>query len=404
MADRHGPRAGAFRALLRKEVLHGWRDRSVLLLVFVVPLLLAGITSLAFGRLADGGKATIGVVDHDGGTAATLLVHRILPGLKLDGTGLVDTKLYMSDAEAEKDTRGGRLAAAIVIPSRFGSGIRAGKPPALRLLTGGDTSIGAPVAESVLRGFSAQTGAIGLALRTATSGPGAHPLDRKLAQGASGLTSPVTIGVERAGPHTLTPAAYFAPSMLVLALFFCGQIAARGLVAERARGTLARIVASAVPVWWLPAARYLVALAVGMLSGGVLLGVFAAFGVSFGDPLVLAVLVLVAAAAMIGVSSLVVLLARTEQQAGSLGTTVAFLLAVVGGTFVPPSRTPPVLEHLALVTPNGWAARAFADLSLAPARPWAAVGPALLVLAGIALASALVTAGLARRTVRHTGA
>jgi len=399
--DRVAP--GVLRAVLGKELLHGWRDRSVLILVFVVPLLLAGITTLAFGRLAGGDAVAVGVVDHDGGTAAQTLVYQVLPGLEVGGTALVTTRLYSGDDVARAAVRKGTLAAAIVIPRGLGAGIRSGHPPAFTLITGDDTSLGVPVAEAVLRGFSAQIGAIGLAITVATTGPGAAAATQTLMLDATRLRDPVAVDDEFAGPRALRPAGYFAPSMVVIALFFCGQIAARGLVAERRRRTLARLVLCGVPPWRIVAAKYAAAFIVGGLSAAVVLGVFAAAGTAFGDPLVLVVLVLAATAAMIGVSSLVVLVARTEEQAGSLGTTVAFVLAIVGGNFVPLSRTPRLLADLALATPNGWADRAFADLSVAQGGAWSAVAPALVALAGFALAAGAPALLLSRRTVRNSG-
>ncbi|MGW4947551.1 ABC transporter permease [Actinoplanes sp. NPDC004185] len=400
MADARTSRRTVWGAVLHKELLQSWRDRSVLILVFAVPLILAGITSVAFGRLAAGDPVTVGVVDHDGGTAAQTLVYQVLPGLAVGGGALVETRLYPGDEPARKATRDGDLAATIIIPSGFGVGLTAGRPPALRLLTGADNSLGAPVAEAVLRGFSAQTGGIMLAIATATDGPGGVTASQQVMLDASALRGPVGIGVEQAGTRTLEPAAYFAPSMLVLALFFCGQIVARGLVAERVRRTLARIAQSAVPMWQVLAAKYLVALGTGLLSAVVLLATFTAFGTSFGPVLPLATVVLVVATAMIAVSTLVVLIARTEQQAASLGLTVAFVLAVAGGNFIPPARTSPLLETVALATPNGWAARAFADLSVAGADPWAAVATPLAVLAGFTVVVAIVVGAQSRRLVR----
>jgi ABC-2 type transport system permease protein len=393
-----------FSAVLGKELRHAWRDRSVLVLVFLAPLLLAGITTVAFGRLSGPGAVTIGVVDHDGGTAAQTLVYKVLPGLRVGGGALVDTRTYTHDAEVENGTRNGSLSAAIVIPAHFGTGVAAGHPPALRLLTGTDSSLGGPVAEAVLRGFTSQIAAVALAVQVTTTGPGARAGDRTLLIQASELRPPVDIQIQQASTTTLTPAGYFAPSMLMLALFLAGQIAARGLVAERARRTLARIAQAAVPMWRVLLAKYLAALLVGLLSGAVLLGVFVAAGTSFGSPWAAAALLVLSAAAMVGVAGLVVLVARTEQQAGSVGIAVVFLLAILGGNFVPPARTSPVLEWIALATPNGWATRAFADLTVAGDHPWTAVGPALLVLAGWALVTGTATAALAGRIVRRAHA
>jgi ABC-2 type transport system permease protein len=390
--------------VLAKELRQGWRDRSVLLLVFLVPLLLAGVTTLAFGDLGQGETVTVGVVDHDGGSAAQILVYHVLPGLEVGGTALVDTELLTTDAAARAMTGDGKLAAAIVIPHGFGVSINTGRPLPLTLYTGSDTAVGVPVAQAVLGGYASQVGAIGLALHVTSTGPGGRTITQRVMENVSRLAPPVSLDDTYAASAALRPAGYFAPSMLVLALLFCGQISARGLVGERRRRTLTRIAMAGVPLRRVLAGKYLGALLTGLLAAAVNTPSSTAAGTSFGNPAALFVLVLAAAAAMIGVTSLVALAARTEGEAVALGTTVAFVLAIAGGNFVPLSRTPPVLADLALATPNGWATRAFADLSTAQGSAWSAVGPAVGVLACFALLAAvpaLLPPRLLERRIAH---
>ena len=72
---------------------------------------------------------------------------------------------------------------------------------------------------------------------------------------------------------------------------------------------------------------------------------------------------------------------------------MTFVLALLGGNFVGPGAAPELLRQLSLLTPNGWALRAFTDLST-DAASLADVAPAIAVLAAIAAVTAGV--GLAR--------
>jgi ABC-2 type transport system permease protein len=79
------------------------------------------------------------------------------------------------------------------------------------------------------------------------------------------------------------------------------------------------------------------------------------------------------------------------------------VLAILGGNFVPLSRTPELLDKIALSTPNGWAVRAFADLSVASGDPLRTVAPALVALLGFAVLAGAPVALLANRIVRSAG-
>jgi ABC-2 type transport system permease protein len=393
------------RVILGKELLQSWRDRSVLILVFLMPLALAGITTLAFGPLDRSGAARIGVVDGDGGPAARILVDDVLPKLTAaSGAALIKIKTYSSVSEARSATKDGTVAATVVIPAGFSDRVRRARPSQLTLLTGGSSDgIGAPVATSVLQGFAAQVGTNALSVRLATTGPGAVEATGRIISAANAERSPVVIKDTLSGTGTVSAISFFAPSMVVLALFFCGQVVARGLVAERRTRTLARIVLTGAKPWRILFAKYVTAFGMGVLSAAIVLGIFAAFGARFGSVWVLVLLVLATAAAMISASSLAVLLARTEEQATTFGTVIAFVLAILGGNFVPLSQTHGALATLALFTPNGWAVRGFADLSVASARPLHTVLTQLLVLVGFAVAAGAPALLLSRRVVRSAG-
>jgi ABC-2 type transport system permease protein len=257
-----------------------------------------------------------------------------------------------------------------------------------------------PVATSVLQGFAAQVRTNQLSIRVASTGPGAVAATARIVTAANAQRSPVVIKDALSGTGTVTAISFFAPSMVVLALFFCGQIVARGLVAERRTRTLARIVLTGAKPWRVLAAKYVMALATGLVSAAVVLGLFAGVGARFGSPWALALLVLFAAVAMISAASLAVLLAKTEEQATTFGTVIAFVLAIIGGNFVPLSQTHGLLAPLALITPNGWAVRGFADLSVATGDPLRTIGWNLVALAGFAVLAGAPALVLSRRVLR----
>jgi ABC-2 type transport system permease protein len=396
-------RAPATRAALWKEVLHSWRDRSLVLLVFVGPLVLAIITTLAFQRISTGNADDIGIVTSDNGGITTSLVGRVMPSVTIGRTAIVRPVPVASYAKAVQETAAGDLAAAIVIPAGFTAEITAGKDPSITLITGTDNAVGVPVAENIVQSFVSQVVANRLGVQLAVTGPHATRLTPALLGEALKFQPAVKIVTTDAGSATVNPASYFGPSMLMLALFFCGQIAARALVSERRRGTLARLVMTGVPVRKVIVAKYVTAFVVAAAAAAVLLGTLALFGASFGNPGAMIVLTGLTGAAMIGVSSLIVMVARTEEQAAGLSTVAVFVLALLGGNFVPFSHTPPLLQKLSLLTPNGWALRGFAYLSLSPSNPFSAIAPQLVALACFALVAGVPAVVITRRMAwRHS--
>jgi ABC-2 type transport system permease protein len=397
-------RAHPIATIVGKDFRQMWRDRSAVVLIFVMPLVLAGITTLAFGPLDRGTSVKIGVVNLDHGAAARVLITQVLPGLQgSQRTPLVALTSYPTAAQAESATENGKEAASIVVPAGFSAAVQANQPSRLQLLTGDPDGIGVPVATAVLTGFAAQTGSNELSIVTATTGPGAATRTTSLVTAATAQRSPVVIATNSSGIGTLSAASYFAPSMLVLALFFCGVVLARGLVAERRSRTMARILLAGTKPSMVLLAKFLVALGVGLLSAAVVLGAFAAAGVRLGNWPALCLLVLLAAVAMISTASLAVLVSRNEEQAGTIGTVTVFVLAILGGNFVPLSQSGGPLSTLSLFTPNGWAVHGFANLAVATSDPIRAILPQLLALVAFALITGLPTVLLARRSVEAAG-
>jgi ABC-2 type transport system permease protein len=111
-----------------------------------------------------------------------------------------------------------------------------------------------------------------------------------------------------------------------------------------------------------------------------------------------ALLVLAAVFAALGILFVLAAFANTAEQAGNLQSIVAFLLAMLGGAFFPIAQAGGWLENLSLLTPHAWFLRGLGDLAAG-----GTVGDALAPAGYIALFG-LVTLGLgligARRVVR----
>ena len=86
------------------------------------------------------------------------------------------------------------------------------------------------------------------------------------------------------------------------------------------------------------------------------------FGASWGNPLGVAVLVIAAVLAAMGIMAVIATVAKTPEQAGNWQSVVAVILGLLGGTFFPVSHAPGVLRTLTLLTPQAWFLRGLGDL------------------------------------------
>ena len=114
---------------------------------------------------------------------------------------------------------------------------------------------------------------------------------------------------------------------------------------------------------------------------------------NFGQPVLVAALVLAAIVAVGGISTLVATFARTPQQAGGLNAIVAISMAAIGGVFIPLSQAPAALVTISQVTPHNWFLRGI-DTLADPTAGIADLVPSLAVL--VTMGVVLGGAGLLR--------
>jgi ABC-2 type transport system permease protein len=363
------------------------RNRSFVSQAVVGPIVLAAIISLAFGggSLVD---TTIGVVDADGSDASRGLVS----GLEQASSDELRFETVDSVGAARPRVADDDLGAAIVVPAGFAASLASADPASLEVLTSSDDPISADVARSVAATVADRADAARLAV--ATSGVlGTPPPD---ADALAAIDLPVAVDVTGTGGD-VSPAAYFGPAMGLLFLFLSVGVMARDLLVEERTRLIDRLRAGPVGDGAILVGKGVSVLAIGVSSLLVIWAVTSrALGADWGDPLGVLVLIVAAALAVAGIAGLIAAVARTEQQADTLATTLAFVFALVGGAFIPPGLMPAALRALSLFTPTGAALHGFAELS-AGEGTLVDVVPYVLALLGWAVGAGLVAARLLPR-------
>jgi ABC-2 type transport system permease protein len=345
-----------------KDLRQRLRDRSALVIAFIAPFVLASIIGLAFGGDA-AFRATYAVADADRGPVAAGFTDGILasPGLR----DLITVReVDPSDARALVDR--GEVDAAFVLPAGFSAAVQAGRPATVTVVEAGDNPIAGQVARSLAEAYAAELTATQLAVATALDAAGQPVTEaeaRQLGERAAATRLPMRLVEGQVGGRTIEAANYFGPSMAIFFLFFTVSFGARSILAERQQGTLRRLLAAPAPPGGVLAGKALAAFILGTSSVLVMwLATTVVFGADWGDPVAVVALTVSSVLSAIGITALVVTLAKTDEQADGYSSLVVFTLALLGGNFVYLAQLPEVLQRASLLTPNGWALRGFVDL------------------------------------------
>jgi ABC-2 type transport system permease protein len=352
-----------------KDLRQRLRDRSALVIAFVAPLVLASIIGLAFGG-HDAFRATYAVADADRGPVAAGFTDGVLasPGLR----DLVAVR-RVGPGEARALVDRGEVDAAFLLPAGLSASVQQGRPATVTVVESGENPIAGQVARALADAYAAELAAAGR-------------LPARLVEGRSG------------GP-TIEAASYFGPSMAIFFLFFTVSFGARSILAERRQGTMRRLLASAAPPGGVLAGKALAAFTLGTASMLVLwLATTLVFGADWGDPLAVVALTVSSVLSAIGITALVVTLARTDEQAEGYSLLVVFTLALLGGNFIYLAQLPEPLQRAALLTPNGWALRGFVDL-VADGGGLATVARPVAVTLAVGLTTGALALHRARRMV-----
>jgi ABC-2 type transport system permease protein len=345
-----------------KDLRSRLRDRSALLIGIVVPLALAFIFNVIFsGVSGDSGVIGLGVVDADHGSASQAFTQQVLPAV--NRSGLITIRTETSTARARTLAANGTLDAVIVIPAGFSARVEAGQPASMQVIGNFDASIAAEVARSIAEAYAAELNRVRLSVATVLAGPGGSGSTQALAAQAAATATPVAVSDVSAQTKELDTKSFFAAGMAVFFLFFTVQFGVTSLLEERNEGTLARLLAAPISQASILGGKLLTSFLLGVISMAVLVvATTLLFGANWGNPLGVAVLIVAAIGAAMGIMSLIATVARNAEQAANWQSVAAVVLGLLGGTFFPVSQAPGVLSALTFAAPQAWFLRGLGDL------------------------------------------
>jgi len=298
-------------------------DRRLVVVATIVPVLLIFVT----GLLTGGTKVPIGVLNRGSGPADTRLLDLLA---RADG---VKVRMESSAGALNDDILRSRVVAGIEIPTDFG------KTPGLAV-----TFVGESDQTQAVQAHTAVVATLDLLAAEQEAGGGAAATDIALARVDAGSRPP------------MSPFSYVGPADLVLFAGITLFVMAGGLVESRRLGMLRRMLVAPVRAGAVVAGQVggLLVTAIGQAVGLLLIG-RVLFGVRWGDPLGVALMVLGLSLALASGSMLLGTLARSPEQAIAVAVVLSIAGGMLGGCLWPLSVVGPVVAAAGHATPQAWA-------------------------------------------------
>jgi ABC-type multidrug transport system permease subunit len=398
-----------------KDVKRQLHDPLAISIWLGIPVIVALLVFLAFGRTDTPPRAQLLITDLDKSTASQFLQSALARAPVMD----VET---VSLEEGRRRIEAGKGSAFLVLPQGFGDAVLQEKPLTLRLVTNPEQRILPGIVEETISilvdGTFYVQRVIGEPLREISIAPprGRNVLPdslvasfsvrmNQLGDRLSGILFPPVIKLEthveaNEQASSIGMGQLFFPSIVFMSLLFVAQGLSSDIWQEVTLGTLRRIRTTPQRITTFLGGKLVGAT---LFVAGVVLGALA-IGAVFFDlalariPLALAWITFVGTV-FIAVLMWVQMFASSQRTANISTTLVILPLLMVGGSFFPFEAMPAWLARIGKRTPNGWA------LEQLKAILWGQVEPGSLALAFVALAAVGLLAFLlgARRIDRGFG-
>ncbi len=359
-------------AIVLKDARHQAASVFGLFMMILAPLLVTGLMYFAFGGLAGGGapdftptRLVVADLDEPSPGGAAALGGVIVEHL---GEGVVGEMLSVSNVDGEAAARAAvdrrEADAALVIPrglTRSVMGASAG-PAEVIVYSDPTLTVGPALVRSVVTSIT--DAMVGARIAATMSGSRASDVAARYVRWvesspAVAVRPPVAGAADRSEFTAMV--ASIMTAMLIFFVFFTAASGAQSIVREHEEGTLARLSATPTrPAVVLAGKSLAVALVVSVQVAFLLAVSSLVFGLRWGG---IGATLLAAAGLVLGATGFGIMLmsfVRTSRHVGvilGVGLTLTSMFGGLFTSFIPGS--PPALEIVSLVLPQGWALRAW---------------------------------------------
>lgn len=313
------------------------RDKSILIFGVIVPVALMFVMNLVFGNTDE---VELGAVTVAASAPADDELGQVLLTTLTQVTGLDVTVDEVTAGDVRPRAEDGSAQLGILVPEGFSAAVTQGEAATLEIVEGDGAGLETDILISVVRGVTDRFTAAATASGAAAEA-GLAPEQLAAVGQQVGSSEPAVTAVEgRTATEQLDASGTMVAGQAGLFLLFTVGFGVIALIGEREQGTMARLRSMPMRPGLIVAAKATSAYVLGVVATGVLLVAGSLlFGVTFGSPALVALLVLCVVAAATSLTFIVARVARTSEQASVSQAILAVVLGMSGGAFFPLAAT-----------------------------------------------------------------
>jgi ABC-type Na+ efflux pump permease subunit len=367
--------------LVIKDLTELVRDWKAALFLVIMPIAFTLMFGFAFGGFGGGEqdpRLPVGFIDQQGGSLSASLLSL------LDGSGAVRPVILegqdASPDNAEKQVQDEKFAAAVIVPAAYTDKLLAGEPVQLAAIVDTGKPAGLTAQGEIQAAALRLAGAVETARLSAQAYEAQAPfandtarqqflaeaIDRAIqAWQEPPLTVAVTeASVEKEGETIMQSGfSHTSPSMMVQ-FAIAGLIGAASiLVLERKSRALRRLLTTAVSRTEIILGHYLAMFVMIMVQFVILVAFGELLGVPYhGEPLAILLVMAATAAWTAALGLLIGVMAKTEDQVITYSLIPMFVLAGMGGAWMPLEFTGKAFQTIGHVLPTAWAMDGFENI------------------------------------------
>ncbi len=357
-----------------KDLTIRLRDPFAFVVLLILPLAMIIVLGTVFNWTASSFKASVAVVDLDHGDMASVLTQDVFKSERLKDL-LVVTPVP-TESEARTLVEQGKTGAAVIIPAGFTDSVKAGTTTSIAVLANPETATQAGIVRNIVESFTAEIQRRQLAATTAIAELQASGMvsPQHMQEAVQAVLQQVSTTQQKdpVGVVTTTqegvrvPKAldYYAVGMALLYLIFTANTGTESMLEEKRQYTLQRVSMTPTPRVQILLGKLTGIFAISALQFAmIILLTRLVYHVSWGAS-VPAVVAMAGATVLAGagLSTLIAALARTPEQAGSIGPAVAMVYSLLGGSMWPVYNMPGWMTSMSRLTFTRWSIEGFTHL------------------------------------------
>lgn len=385
-----------------KDVTLAFRDIGGLLLMLAAPFALTVGIGLVTGRFTGNTNAGVSdipviIVNEDDGSLGQAIVDVYTADTL---STLLDPQVLTDEAEARRLVDDDKAAAVVIVPAGFSEAVfnAAEDSPKIQLVTNPERPLSVGVVKAVLDDVLSrvEVGRVGgqvaveQLLRTGRITPDqvqqiGEAFGSQQAAVAGDAVTVNRVDVSGRAAQAFDVLTVIAPGFALMFLMYTVTSAGRTIVQERLAGTLPRLLTAPVRESEVLGGKLFGIFLIGVAQVAILIiGTGLMFGVNWGDPLGVVLLVLASAAGAAGWGAMLAALAQSPAQVGGVGSALMLIFGILGGSLGTSFTLPAWLQPVAWITPNYWGIQGFASLGTGAA--FGEIAPHLAALSLMAVA------------------